>query len=176
VARRAASQRRVCVAKIGAPHGVRGEVKLWPYTADPMTVADFGALESEDGKISFEIEALRPGKNFLVARFKGVSDRTAAGKLNNLELYVARENFPEPEPDEFYHADLIGLAVTDKSGAALGTIVAVHNFGAGDLIEVKPAHGPAFMLPFTAAAVPVIDIAGGRVVVEPPEGTFDTSR
>jgi 16S rRNA processing protein RimM len=168
---------RICVGRIGAAHGTRGEVKLWSFTADPMAVADYGALESEDGTRSFKIEALRPAKDFLVARFAGVADRTAAEQLCNLELYVARHRLPAPAADEYYHADLIGLAVEDASGATLGTVVAVHNFGAGDIIEVQPAlGGMTVMLPFTAAVVPVVDVAGGRIVVEPLAGTFSDDR
>jgi 16S rRNA processing protein RimM len=164
---------RICVGRIGAAHGTRGEVKLWSFTADPLAVADYGALESGDGTRSFEIETLRPAKDFLVARFAGIADRTAAEELRNVELYVARERLPLPESDEYYHADLIGLAVVDTSGAALGSVAAVHNFGAGDLIEVKPPLGGAtFMLPFTETVVPVVDVAGGRIVVDPPVGTF----
>jgi 16S rRNA processing protein RimM len=171
------SQRRVCVAKIGAPHGVRGEVKLWPYTADPMAVKDFGPLETEDGTRSFTIEALRPAKEFLVARFKDVSDRNAAETLCHIELYVARERLPEPDDDEFYHADLIGLAVVDTRGAALGTVIAVHNFGAGDIIEMQRNDNRAtVMLPFTDVVVPEIDIDGGRIVVDPPAGALDAPR
>ena len=113
--RRAAQ--RICVAQIGAPHGVRGEVKLWSFTADPLAVKDYGTLESEDGAARFEIEAVRPAKDHLVARLRGVSDRDAAGRLTNLKLFVPRERLPEPEADdEFYHADLIGLAVVDADG------------------------------------------------------------
>jgi 16S rRNA processing protein RimM len=164
---------RICVGRIGAAHGTRGEVKLWSFTADPLAVAEYGSLESEDGTQVFEIETLRPAKDFLVARFAGVADRTAAEQLRNLDLYVARERLPPPEPDEFYHADLIGLAVVDANSASLGTVVAVHNFGAGDLIEVKPPRGgTTFMLPFTDAVVPLVDVAGRRIVVDPPAGTF----
>jgi 16S rRNA processing protein RimM len=165
--------KRICVGRIGAAHGTRGEVRLWSFTADPMAVADYGVLESEDGTRSFQIEALRPAKDFLVARFAGIADRTAAEQLRNLNLYVARDRLPPPEPDEYYHADIIGLAVVDGSGATLGTVVAVHNFGAGDLIEVKPPlGGTTFMLPFTETVVPVVDVAGGRIVVDLPAGTF----
>jgi 16S rRNA processing protein RimM len=158
---------RICVAQIGAPHGVRGEVKVWSYTADPLSVASYGPLESEDGRARFEIEALRPAKDHLVARLKGITDRTAAERLTNTKLYVPRERLPAPEDDdEFYHADLIGLAVVDTEGNALGSVAAVHNFGAGDLIEVKPAQGSTVLLPFTEAAVPMIDIAGQRIVVD----------
>ena len=159
---------RICVAQIGAPHGVRGEVKLWPFTAEPGAVRDYGPLETEDGAKRFEIEAMRSAKDHLVVRLKGVNDRSAAERLTNTKLFVARERLPATEADdEFYHADLIGLAVGDTAGNALGSIAAIHNFGAGDLIEVKPAQGNAtVLLPFTEAAVPVVDIAGRRIVVD----------
>lgn len=165
---------RICVGRIGAAHGMRGEVKLWSYTADPMAIADYGALESADGTRAFRIATLRPAKGFLVARFEGIADRTAAEQLRNLDLYVARDRLPAVQgSDEFYHADLIGLAVVDARGEKLGAVVAVHNFGAGDLIEIAPAQGGAtVMLPFTDANVPVVDIAGGRVVIDPPQGLF----
>jgi 16S rRNA processing protein RimM len=158
---------RVCVAQIGAPHGVRGEVKLWPFTADPQAVQDYGPLESEDGAARFEIEALRAAKDHLVVRLKGVTDRNAAERLTNTKLFVPRERLPATEADdEFYHADLIGLAVVDTAGNALGSVAAIHNFGAGDLIEVRPAQGATVLLPFTEAAVPEVDIAGQRIVVD----------
>ena len=159
---------RICVAQIGAPHGVRGEVKLWPFTAEPESVRDYGPLESEDGARRFEIETLRTAKDHLVVRLKGVNDRDAAERLTNTKLFVPRERLPATEADdEFYHADLIGLAVVDASGNDLGSVAAVHNFGAGDLIEVKPAQSNAtVLLPFTEAAVPVVDIAGRRIVVD----------
>jgi 16S rRNA processing protein RimM len=158
---------RICVAKIGAPHGVRGEVKLWSYTAEPLALTGYGALESEDGAARFTIEALRPAKDHLVARLSGIADRDAAARLTNMQLYIPRERLPATGRDEFYHADLVGLAAVDGTGAALGTVVAVHNFGAGDLVEIEPAEGAAtVMLPFTEAAVPAIDLAGGRLVVD----------
>jgi 16S rRNA processing protein RimM len=164
---------RICVGRIGAAHGTRGEVKLWSFTADPLAIADYSPLETEDGARTFQIEALRPAKDFLVARFAGVTDRTAAETLRNTDVYVARERLPAPEADEFYHADLVGLAVMDASGTMLGTVAAVHNFGAGDLIEVRPVlGGMTVMLPFTEAVVPVVDVAGGRIVVDPPAGAF----
>jgi 16S rRNA processing protein RimM len=170
----ASADQRVCVGRIGAAHGTRGEVKLWSFTADPMAIKDYGALATEDGTRTFTIETLRPGKDFLVARLTGIADRTAAEKLCNLDLYIARERLPESaDTDEFYHADLIGLAAVGTDGRELGNVVAVHNFGASDLIEVQPVQGGmTVMLPFTEAIVPVVDIAGGRIVVVPPEGTF----
>jgi 16S rRNA processing protein RimM len=167
------ADKRVCVGRIGAAHGTRGEVRLWSFTADPLAIADYGVLESEDGSRALRIETLRPAKDFLVARFAGIADRETAETLRNLDLYVARERLPAPAEDEFYHADLIGLAAVDTQGAPLGRVVAVQNFGAGDLIEVQPeGGGPTVMLPFTDAVVPTIDIAGGRVVIDPPQGAF----
>jgi 16S rRNA processing protein RimM len=161
-----APEQRICVARLGAAHGVRGEVKLWSFTADPAAVATYGPFETADGRV-VEIEALRPAKEFFVARLKGVADRDAAERLRNAELFVPRERLPAPQDtDEFYHADLIGLAVVDATGAALGSVVALHNFGAGDIVEVRRAGGhDTVMLPFTQAAVPEIDVAAGRIVV-----------
>jgi 16S rRNA processing protein RimM len=160
---------RVCIAQIGAPHGVRGEVRLRAFTQDPLSVRRYGPLEAEDGR-RFEIEAVRPAKDMLVARLKGVTDRNAAERLTNLFLYASRDRLPKPADDEFYHADLIGLAAATPQGAPFGTIRAVHNFGAGDLLEIEPTSGgPTVMLPFTEAVVPVVDIARRRVVVTPPD-------
>jgi 16S rRNA processing protein RimM len=161
---------RICVARIGAAHGLKGEVKLKSFTADPAAVADYGPLESEDGALRFEIEALRPAKDHLVARLSGVRDRDAAERLANVRLYVARARLPPPAPEEFYHADLIGLRAESRGGAVLATIVGIHDFGAGDLLELRPvgASGTVLM-PFTALTVPVVDIAGGRVVIDDGE-------
>ncbi|MGZ5803892.1 MAG: ribosome maturation factor RimM [Xanthobacteraceae bacterium] len=162
--------KRVCVARIGAAHGVRGDVKLWSFTADPLAIAEYGPLETEDGRRSFEIERLRPQGEFLVAHLKGVPDRNAAELLRNTDLYVSREKFPEiDESDEFYVADLIGLTACDNSGAPLGEVVGVHNFGAGDLIELRlSGERETLLLPFSDAVVPAVDIAGGKVTVELP--------
>lgn len=160
----------VCVAQIGGAHGIRGEVKLKSFTADPMAVKDYGPLTSEDGSASFEIEALRPAKGYLVARLRGVADRDAAERLARLRLYVPRERLPPAAPDEFYHVDLIGLAAVAADGAEIGTVVAVHDFGAGDILELRPrAGGTTIMVPFTETFVPRVDLAAGRVTVVPPE-------
>jgi 16S rRNA processing protein RimM len=161
---------RICVAQIGGAHGIRGEVKLKSFTAEPMAVKDYGPLESEDGAARFEIETVRPAKGHLVARFRGVADRDAAERLANLRLFVPRSRLPPAAADEFYHADLVGLAATTPEGTELGTVAAVHNFGAGDILELRPAAGGAnLMVPFTESCVPRIDIAGRRLVVVPPE-------
>ena len=158
---------RICVAQIGAAHGIRGEVRLRSFTGEPTAIASYGPLESEDGTRRFTIETLRPAKDHFVARLEGISDRNAAEQLTNLRLYVARDRLPPAGDGEFYHADLVGLAAVTPDGAALGTVTAVHNFGAGDVIEIKPASGEALLVPFTDAAVPEIDLAAGRMVVVP---------
>ncbi len=164
---------RILVAEIGAPHGLRGEVRLRSFTEDPLAVQDYGVLEGDDGTRRFAIERLKPAKGCLIARLSGVSDRTAAEGLRGVKLYVSRDRLPAPEDDEtFYYADLIGLAVVTGDGRALGTVIAVHNFGAGDLIEVEAGTGATVMLPFTAAVVSEVDVAGGRLIVEPPAGSF----
>ena len=161
--------KRVCVAQIGAPHGVRGEVRLWTFTADPMAVTRYGALESEDGKRAFEIDAVRRAKDHLVAKLRGIADRDAAERLTNIKLFVPRDRLPEIESDEFYHADLIGLRVDDEDGNHIGAVIAVHNFGAGDILEIQPVGGGTMMLPFTETMVPQVDLKGGRLVVVLPE-------
>jgi 16S rRNA processing protein RimM len=165
---------RICLGQIGAPHGVRGEVRLHSFTADPAAIASYGPLETEDGRV-FTIENVRPAKHALVAKLSGVSDRDTAERLANTKLFVPRERLPEPaEANEFYHADLIGLRAIDPTGRECGTVVAVHNFGAGDLIELRPPHGAQTeLLPFDAATVPEIDIANGRLVIARPATTSE---
>ncbi|HVZ53328.1 MAG TPA: ribosome maturation factor RimM [Pseudolabrys sp.] len=161
---------KIRVARIGAAHGVRGEVKLWSFTEDPLAVADYGPLETADGARRFEIEALRPAKDFLVARLKGVADRNAAEMLRNMDLFVPRARLPAIEDeDTYYYADLVGLSVVTPENAAVGTVLALHNFGAGDLIEIAPAAGgQTLMLPFTESTVPEVDLAARRMVVVLP--------
>jgi 16S rRNA processing protein RimM len=161
---------RVIVAKIGAAHGVRGEVKLWPFTQNPMAVAEYGPLETKDGARRFEIETVRAAGDHLVARLKGVADRDAAQALTNTELYVSRDRLPAiDEDDTYYHSDLIGLDAMSEDGAQIGTVHAVHDFGAGAVLEITPlGSGETLMLPFTDATVPKVDLAGKQIVVVPP--------
>lgn len=163
---------RVCVAQIGAAHGIRGEVRLRSFTEDPMAVTSYGPLESEDGKRRFTIEALRPAKDHFVARLEGVGDREAAERLTNLRLYVPRDVLPPIKDDEtFYHADLVGLSAVRPDGSPLGTVTAVLNFGAGDILEIKPLAGDHLLVPFTDTAVPEIDMRARVLVVVPPAET-----
>jgi 16S rRNA processing protein RimM len=159
---------KICIARIGAAHGVHGAVKLWTFTADPFAVRRYGPLSTEDGTRRFEIATAREAKGHLVATLKGVTTRDEAERLNGLELYVTREKLPATDEGEYYHADLIGLAAVTEAGEPIGRVIAIHNFGAGDIIEIAPLEGATMLLPFTNAVVPTVDIAGGRVVVELP--------
>jgi 16S rRNA processing protein RimM len=161
-------RRSILIATIGAAHGVKGEVRVKSFAAEPMALGGYGPLHTEDGRL-FEIERIRPAKgDMLTAKFRGVDDRSAAEALNGVSLYVDHNDLPAPEEDEFYHADLIGLAALDAAGERLGTVVAVHDFGAGDILDIAPPSGPSLLVPFTRAAVPDVDIAAGTITVTPP--------
>ncbi|WP_024881273.1 ribosome maturation factor RimM [Methylosinus sp. LW3] len=160
----------VLLGRLGAAHGVRGEIRLQSFTADPSAISTYGPLFDARGARRFVIASLRPiGKDMFVARLEGVRDREAAMALTGVELYLPRAALPEPEEDEFYLADLEGLRAETPAGETLGVVIAVRNFGASDLLEVRPpAGGETLLFPFTKAVVPIVDLAGGRVVVEPP--------
>ena len=158
----------ICVARIGAAHGVRGAVKLWTFTEDPLAVKRYGPLATKDGARRFEVTSAREAKDHLVATLKGVTTREEAERLNGIELYVAREKLPATDENEYYHADLIGLTAVTPTAQPLGRVVAIHNFGAGDIIEIAPPQGPTMLLPFSNTVVPTVDLAGGRVVIDSP--------
>jgi 16S rRNA processing protein RimM len=159
----------ICVARIGAAHGVRGAVKLWTFTEDPFAVKEYGPLTTRDGARQFEVTHVREARDHLVATLKGIATREDAERLNGIELYIAREKLPATDEDEYYHADLIGLAAVNAANEPLGRVTAIHNFGAGDIIEIAPTQGPTMLLPFTNAVVPTVDLAAGRVVIELPQ-------
>ena len=158
----------ICVARIGAAHGVRGAVKLWTFTEDPLAVKRYGPLTTKDGARQSEVATAREANGHLVATLKGVATREEAERLNGLELYIAREKLPATDEDEYYHADLIGLAAVSATHEPIGRVTAIHNFGAGDIIEIAPPHGSTLLLPFTNAVVPTVDLANGRVVIVLP--------
>jgi 16S rRNA processing protein RimM len=159
----------ICVARIGAAHGVRGAVKLWTFTEDPLAVKHYGPLTTKDGARKFEVATAREANGHLVATLKGIATREEAERLNGIELYIAREKLPATDDDEYYHADLIGLAAVNAVNEPIGRVTAIHNFGAGDIIEIAPPHGPTMLLPFTNAVVPTVDLAAGRVVIVLPD-------
>jgi 16S rRNA processing protein RimM len=160
----------VLVGRFGAAQGVRGEIRIKSYTADPLSVGEYGPLSDETGARTFEIERLRPLKDdMLVAKVKGLSDRDAAQALTGLALYVSREKLPAPDEDEFYIADLIGLLAVTPDGAEIGRVKNVANYGAGDILEIAPTAGETFFAPFTKDVAPTIDFAGGRMVIVRPD-------
>jgi len=160
------SKDRVLLGVVAAPHGVRGLVRIRSYTEDPMAVAAYGPLSDETGKKAYRVEALSAARRAVLARIEGVADRTAAEALRGLRLYVERERLPGTGEREWYEADLVGLAAVGLDGRDWGKVIAFHDFGAGSVMEVSGG----VMLPFTDEAVPEIDIAGGKVMVEPPAG------
>lgn len=158
---------------IGAAQGLKGEVRIRSYTEDPGRITTYGPLQDDQGHL-VEIESLRATPKALIARIKGVTTREAAEALTGTKLYVPRSRLPEREEEEWYHAELIGLEAIGRDGVALGQVVAIHNFGAGDLLEIKPTSGGATALvPFTRDTVPEIDVEGNRLTLVPPEGLFE---
>ncbi|MBV2359715.1 ribosome maturation factor RimM [Thalassococcus sp. CAU 1522] len=164
----------VCVGAIAGAFGVQGEVRLKSFTAEPAALADYAPLSTEDGSKTFEVEITREIKGGFAARLSGVATREQADALKGVRLFVPRERLPSLPDDEYYHADLIGLEVVDTGGAVLGTVKAVLNHGASDLLEILvPGQSRTVLLPFTIAAVPTIDLAKGRIVADPPAGSFE---
>lgn len=161
---------RVLVGEIGAAQGLKGEVRLRSYTQTPTDIGTYGPLHDEAGAHAIEIETLRATPKALIARIKGVTTREAAEALNGTRLYLARAKLPSRAEEEWYVADLVGLKAVDTQGAVMGTVVAVNNYGASDIIEITPQDGgPSLLLPFTETVVPEVDTEGGRIVVVPPE-------
>ncbi len=163
-----AQSARLCLGVVTGAQGVRGQVRIKSFTAEPNAIADYGPLEDERGTRRFELELVGEAKGVLIARIAGIADRNAAEGLKGLRLYVPRAALPATDPDEFYYADLVGLAAMLKDGSVFGTVAAVHDFGAGASLEIALPDGKSTIIPFTGAAVPVVDVAGGRIVVDPP--------
>ncbi len=161
---------RVCVGAIAGAFGVKGEVRLKSFCAEPGAIATYGPLTSEDGSARWEVQLTRPVKTGFAARLTGVATKEAADALRGTRLYAPRDRLPDLPNDEFYHADLIGLTVLDTGGAELGRVKAVLNHGAGDLLEIT-AKGSAetILLAFTKSSVPTVDLKSGRIIVDPPE-------
>ena len=161
---------RICVGAIAGAFGVTGEVRLKSFCTEPSDIASYGPLTTEDGKREFRVTLTRPVAGGLGARIAGVTTREQADALRGTSLFVARDRLPSLPDDEFYHADLIGLVAFDVGGVELGKVTAIHNHGAGDIIEISPIrHKSALLLPFTKAIVPNVDLLAGRIVVDLPE-------
>ena len=156
----------VRMATIGAAHGVRGEVRVKTFTGDPMALGDYGPLHDDEGR-TYTVATLRPAKTVLVVRFREIASREAAEAAAGRALYIERAALPdELDDDEFYHADLIGLAVRDETGAMIGRVAAMQNFGGGDIVEIALAGQRTVMVPFTLAAIPEISVEGGFVRID----------
>jgi 16S rRNA processing protein RimM len=167
-----AGGRRILVGAIAGAHGVRGEVRIKSFTADPKAIGAYGPLCDEAGSRRFQLTVTGSIKGGVLARIVGVGDRDQAAALKGMRLYVARDQLPPPdEPEEFYIADLVGLGADRLDGTRLGRVAAVDNYGAGDVVEIALEEGGSLVVPFTRQAVPVVDLAGGRLVVDPPAET-----
>ena len=173
----ATSQRLVLMGAILGAHGIKGEVKVKSFTANPAAIAEYGPLTDTKHKRSFDLSVVGTAdaaKAILIARIAGITDRNAAEALKGVELFVDRARLPAPkDPEEYYLADLIGLGAFDAKGGKLGEVVSVDNYGAGDLLLVVPESGEGFVVPFTKAFVPVVDVKGGRVVLDLPADFFE---
>ena len=157
----------VQLAVIGAAHGIRGEVRVKPYTEDPLAIGDYGLLYDKQGK-SYEVLDVRNAKTVVIVRFRGINDRNAAEALNGTELFIDRSQLSEDlDDDEFYYADLIGLQAYDKQGNNHGRVHALFDFGGGDLIELRLTGRKPMLIPFTEAAVTEIDLTNGKIIVDP---------
>ena len=162
------TERKVCIAVITGAHGVRGQVRVKSFTEEPDGVLAYGPVTDGTGARQFRLQRTGAARGQMLARIDGVTDRNAAEALRGVELYVDRDRLPPPEEEEFYYADLIGLKAVDAAGNEFGSVRAMQNFGAGDLIEIAVAGGRVELYPFTRAIVPVIDLEAGSVVVVPP--------
>jgi 16S rRNA processing protein RimM len=164
------SPKQLLMGRIGAAHGIKGEVRITSFTEEPLALTGYGPLKTNKPGLVIEIESARATTNVLVARIKGIGDRTAAEKLNGVELFVDRDKLPATEgDDDFYHADLIGLEARLVDGTVIGTVMAIPNYGASDLLEVRDTRsGDTFLYPFTKTVVPEIRIADGYLVIEAP--------
>ncbi|WP_413718148.1 ribosome maturation factor RimM [Silicimonas sp. MF1-12-2] len=165
---------KVCVGAIAGAFGVRGEVRLKSFCAEPEAISTYGPLTTEDGSRSFDVKLTGSVKNGFSARLSGVMTKEAADALRGVRLFAPRDRLPELTDDEYYYADLINLTVLDTGGKEIGQVRAVLNHGAGDILEI---HGKGLaspiLLPFTKAAVPTVDLASGRIIADPPDGLLD---
>lgn len=166
-------EEKICLGAVVGVHGIRGEVKVKAFTEDERSLAKYGVVRNEDGTREFDLKIVGRSKELLRIKIKGVEDRNTAETLIGTGFYIERSRLPEPEEDEFYHADLIGLEARGADGEKIGTVNALYNFGAGDLIELKTADGSLEMLPFTRQYVPTIDVKNGFIIVEMMQFTPD---
>jgi 16S rRNA processing protein RimM len=164
---------RVCLGIVTAPHGIQGAVRIRSFTQAPEDIARHGPLTDVTGARSFELQLIGVAKGVVVARLSGIENRNQAEALRGLRLHLPRSALPETGPEEYYHADLIGLEAVLGDGTPVGRVRAVHDFGAGDTLELARPGAPPIMVPFTRAVVPIVELAAGRLVLDPPPGLLD---
>ena len=165
--------KRVCLGVVTGPHGVQGAVRIKSFTEAAEDVARYGPLADETGGRRFELRLIGAGKGVVIARLAGVEDRNQAEALRGLRLYLPRSALPQTDADEYYHADLLGLEAVLGDGTPVGRVRAIHDFGAGDTLELTRPGAPPVMVPFTRAIVPIVEPAAGRLVLDPPPGLLD---
>jgi len=169
------STRRVCLGIITGARGIRGEVRIRTFTERPEDIAKYGPLTDETGVLKFKLSEPKPVKDSVAAHIEGIADRSGAEDLKGTHLYVDRGSLPELDPEEFYHADLVGMRVTSEDGEKIGTVAAVHNFGAGDVLEIDQGQEASFFTPFTRDSVPLLDVENGSLILIVPPGLLDAN-
>lgn len=170
------SERRVLMGLVLGAHGIKGGVRILSYAAVPKDIASYGPVEDESGGRRFSLRVVGKARGAVLAEVEGIGDRDAAAALKGTKLYLPRSALPAAADGEFYWDDLVGLRAELTDGSALGEVVAVHDYGGGAILEVKRAVGALVMVPFTNRVVPVVDLEAGKVVIDPPEGLFETPR
>ena len=163
----------VCLGVVTAAHGVQGAVRIRSFTEAPEDIVRYGTLTDETGTRSFDLALVGTAKGVVIARIAGIDDRNQAEALRGLRLHLPRSALPQTEAEEYYHADLIGLEAVLGDGTPVGRVRAIHDFGAGDTLEVTRPGAPPVMVPFTRAVVPIVEPAAGRLVLDPPPGLLD---
>lgn len=167
------SSEKICVGAIGGAYGVQGEVRIKSFCAVADDIETYNPLSSEDGTVQFHLAIIRPIKNGFAARIAEVATKEGADALKGTQLFARRDQLPSLPDDEYYHADLIELDVFDSGGARLGTVKTVLDHGAGDILEIRRTESSeTVLLPFTLALVPTVDLAAGKIIVDPPDGLF----
>lgn len=163
----------VCVGRIAGGHGIKGWVRITSYTEDPKNIGAYGPVSDETGERMFELEVMSMAKAHVLARIPGVEDRNAADALRGVRLFVPRDRLPAPEEDEFYFDDLVGCSAETTEGEALGKILSVQEFGSGPMLEIGRKRGRTLLIPFTREIVPIVDLASGRITIEPVPGLLE---
>ncbi len=167
------STQRVCLGIITGARGIRGEVRIRTFTERPEDISEYGPLTDETGARTFKLSEPKPIKGGVAARIEGIADRSGAEDLKGTHLYVDRRSLPELDSEEFYHADLVGMRVTSEDGENIGTVAAVHDFGAGDVLEIDRGQEVSLFAPFTRDSIPLVDVEKRNLVLIAPPGLMD---